>query len=87
MIIGILKKVKQVAEAWLVDVNNNGGKINMDKKQIVLWSLIGILGILVLYVVFFQGSAGTAQSTLSASQAAAQQAASGYSASAMVGGC
>lgn len=65
--------------------NNNGGKINMDNRQIALWSLIGILGILVLYVVFFQGSAATAQSTLSASQAAAQQAASGYGG--MVGGC
>jgi len=56
-----------------------GGK--MEAQKIVLWAIIGLLLLVVIYTIFFQGSAGSA-SSLSPS---AGQAASAYSG--MVGGC
>jgi len=55
-----------------------GGKINMNKR-IVLWIIIGVLGLAVL-VLAFKSGAGT-----SSAGAVAQGAASSYSG--MVGGC
>ena len=53
-----------------------------DIKNWILWGVIALLAIAVIYVVFFNGSAGS--STLSAGQTAGQ-AASSYGG--MVGGC
>jgi hypothetical protein len=56
-----------------------GGKMKIDKSM-VLWGFIAILLILVVYVVFFQGSA-SAETVGPATQAARA------SYSGMVGGC
>ncbi|MEX2016930.1 MAG: hypothetical protein WD876_00455 [Candidatus Pacearchaeota archaeon] len=52
----------------------------MEKSKIALWVIIGILLLVVIYTLFFQG--GSSTSTLSPT---AGQAASAYSG--MVGGC
>ena len=56
----------------------------METRDMVMWGLIALVGLVVVYVLFFQGGA-SASSTLSTTQAAGQQAASGYGG--MVGGC
>ncbi len=53
----------------------------METQKIALWTIIGILLLAVIYIIFFQGSAGSA-TTLSPT---AGKAASAYSG--MVGGC
>ena len=55
------------------EVNSKGGK-TMDIKQFILWAVIAILGLAVIYVLFFQGVGNVAT--------AGQTAGSG-----MVGGC
>ncbi len=72
-----LNKVKQAVE-WSEVVNI---KMKIDRNTL-LWIIIAILAILVIYVVFFQGS--SSQGALSAGQSAGQAAAS-YGG--MVGGC
>ena len=59
--------------------NMKGGK-HMDKKNLILWIVIGILVLSVIYVVFFNSaSSGNA---ISAGQTASRTASN-----AMVGGC
>lgn len=62
--------------------DNMKGGAKMETQKIVLWVIIGILLLAVIYTIFFQGSAGSASSSLSPT---AGQAASAYSG--MVGGC
>ena len=74
----------KLQEEWLEDVRAQlqGGKKIMEKQKVVLWVIIGVLLLAVLYTIFFQGSVGSASSSLSSN---AGQAASAYSG--MVGGC
>ena len=63
-------------------VVNNGGKMKMKiDRNMILWALIGLLAVLVIYTLFFRGSAANVVSLGSN----AGQAASAYSG--MVGGC
>ena len=54
----------------------------METKDIVMWSVIAVLTILVLYVVVFQGGSVDTTSLTSTAQAAKSS-----TSSAMVGGC
>lgn len=57
-------------------------KNNKDMRSIVLWTIIGLLALLVIYTLFFRD--GSVASNLSSTSQAAQSAASS---SGMVGGC
>ena len=80
-------------ERYCGDIGHNkdhkqmkGGKIKMERR-IVLWSVIGILFIVALFLVFKAGSAQSVSAIASTGGSITQPASSAAASSGMVGGC